>query len=57
MNPDDIDAAAGSLLRFAAKVDTSTVGGPAFLGVVTTRAAALRRPDGVLTLPIATLGP
>ena len=58
MNPDDIDKAADSLLRFAAKVDTSKIGDPAFLGVVTTRAAALRRPeDGVLTLPIATLGP
>jgi len=58
MNPDDIDKAADSLVRFAAKVDTSKIGAPAFLGVVTTRAAALRRPeDGVLTLPIATLGP
>lgn len=58
MNPDDIDKAAASLVRFAAKVDTSKIGAPAFLDVVTTRAAALRRPeDGVLTLPIATLGP
>lgn len=57
MNPDDIDGAASSLLRFAGKVDTSRVGAPAFLGVVTTRTAALRRPDGVLTLPIGALGP
>lgn len=57
MNPDDVDNAAGSLLRFVQKVDTVKVGEPAFLGVVTTRAAAARRPDGVLVLPVATLGP
>jgi predicted AAA+ superfamily ATPase len=57
MNPDDVDASADSLLRFVAKVDTSRIGAPAFLAVVSTRAAALRRADGVLTLPIAVLGP
>jgi len=57
MNPDAVDAAAASLLRFAAKVDTFKAGDPSFLGVVTTRASALRRADGVLVLPIATLGP
>jgi predicted AAA+ superfamily ATPase len=57
MNPDDVDKAADSLTRFAAKVDTSKVGEPSFLGVVTTRFAALRRDDGVLVLPVAALGP
>jgi predicted AAA+ superfamily ATPase len=57
MNPNDVDRAADSLIRFAAKVDTSRLGEPSFLGVVTTRSAAYRRPDGVLVLPIALLGP
>jgi len=57
MNPDDCDRAADSLVRFAAKVDTSKVGEPAFLAVVTTKTAAYRRPDGVWVLPVAALGP
>ena len=57
MNPDAVDAAAASLLRFKGKVDTGKTGEPAFLAVVTTRSAALRRADGVLVLPIAALGP
>lgn len=59
MNPDDVDKAADSLLRFARKVDTdrSKAGEPAVLGVITTRALAHRRDDGVIVVPIATLGP
>ncbi|MGL5908875.1 MAG: ATP-binding protein [Phycicoccus sp.] len=57
MNPEAVDAAAASLLRFKDKVDTSKVGEPSFLGVVTTRSAAIRRDDGVHVLPIASLGP
>lgn len=57
MNPDDVDNAAGSLLRFLDKVNTSRIGRPAFTGVVTTRSPAYRRPDGVLVVPIAALGP
>ena len=57
MNPDHVDQAAASLLRFADKVDLTKTGQPAFLGVVTTRSAAYRRPDGVCCLPVATLGP
>lgn len=57
MNPDHADAAAAALLRFRDKVDTTRVGEPAFLGVVTTRAAAVRRKDGVLVIPAAALGP
>ena len=51
------DGAAASLLRFKDKVDLDKVGEPAFLGVVTTRTAAVRRQDGVHILPIAALGP
>lgn len=57
MNPEAVDAAAASLLRFAGKVDLTRVGEPAFLAVVTTRAPAVRRRDGVFVLPIACLGP
>ncbi|MCL2423214.1 MAG: ATP-binding protein [Micrococcales bacterium] len=57
MNPDHVDQAAASLLRFVDKVNLTRTGAPAFLGVVTTRSAAYRRPDGVCCLPVATLGP
>ncbi len=57
MNPDAVDAAAASLLRFKDKVDTAKTGEPAFLAVATTRSAALRRVDGVYVLPVASLGP
>lgn len=57
MNPNDTDQAAASLLRFLDKVDISKVGAPAFIGVITTRSPAYRRPDNVLVLPIAALGP
>ena len=52
-----IDAAAASLLRFAAKVDTAMVGQPAFLGVITTTGFSYRRPDGIDVIPIGLLGP
>lgn len=51
MNPAAADGAAASLLRFKDKVDLDKVGEPAFLGVVTTRTAAVRRQDGVHILP------
>lgn len=57
MNPDDVDAAARSLTRFSSKVDTDKVGAPEFLAVVTTRATAHRRDDGIVVAPIAALGP
>jgi predicted AAA+ superfamily ATPase len=59
MNPGDVDAAAAALMRFAGKVDTgrSRMGEPAFLGVITTRALAHRRDDGVVIVPIGSLGP
>lgn len=52
-----IDAAAPSLLKFAAKVDTSKVGAPAVLGVITANGYGLTRPDGVVTIAIGALGP
>ncbi|MBD3777949.1 MAG: ATP-binding protein [Micrococcales bacterium] len=52
-----IDAAAASLLKFAAKVDTDKVGAPAVLGVITASGYGLTRPDGVVTVPIGALGP
>jgi hypothetical protein len=57
MNPELVEAAARSLLRFKDKIDTAKAGEPSFLGVVTTRAAALRRADGVYVLPFAAMGP
>jgi hypothetical protein len=57
MNPDDIEGAADSLLRFRDKVDTSKVSEPVFMGVVTTRSPSYRRKDDVLVLPIAAIGP
>lgn len=57
MNPDDVHSAAAGLLRFAAKVDQSRVGAPAFLGVITTNTSSYRRDDGVLVVAISALGP
>jgi predicted AAA+ superfamily ATPase len=57
MNPDDIEGAASSLLRFRANVDTKKVGEPEFLGVVTIRSPSYRRADDVLVLSIAAMGP
>lgn len=53
----DIDKGADSLLRVARNVDADRHGSPAFLAVVTGWGYAYRRPDGVLVIPIATLGP
>jgi predicted AAA+ superfamily ATPase len=57
LNPNEADAAAASLLNFAAAVDTSKVGEPSVLGVLTTTGPAHRRPDGVVVVPVTTLGP
>jgi len=55
---DAVEEAAGSLLRFSAKVDTSRHGKPAFLGVIiSTGSYAYCREDGVHVIPIGTLGP
>lgn len=52
-----IDEAAGKLLAFATKVDTSEVGAPAVLGVVTATGYGYTRPDGVAVVPIGSFGP
>ena len=52
-----VDDGAASLLDFARKVDTSKVGPPAVLGVITGTGFGYRRPDGVQVIPIGTLGP
>ena len=57
LNPRDVDAAAASLLRFAANVDTSRHKEPACLVVITSTGAGGRREDGVHVIPIGTLGP
>lgn len=55
---DAVDEAAGSLIRFAAKVDASRHGEPAFLGVIISNGSyAYRRKDGVHVIPIGCLGP
>ena len=53
----DIDVAAANLLSFARKVDTTKVGEPATLAVVTATGYGYTRHDGVVVIPAATLGP
>ncbi len=53
----DIDMAAANLLAFARKVDTTKIGEPATLAVVTATGYGFTRPDGVVVIPAATLGP
>jgi hypothetical protein len=52
-----IDDAAESLLRFAARIDTARCGNPALLGVIVATGYGYRRKDGVAVIPIGTLGP
>jgi hypothetical protein len=49
--------AAANLLAFGGKVDTTKVGEPATLAVITATGYGYTRPDGVVVLPAATLGP
>lgn len=51
------DTAAESPLHLASKVDKEQHGEPAVLVVVTGGRFANRRPDGVLVVPITSLGP
>jgi len=52
-----IDEGATSLLRLAKEVDTSKMGKPSFLAVVTSTGYAYKRPDGVFVIPIGSLKP
>lgn len=52
-----VDAAAESLLRFAARVDTRRSGPPQVLAAVVGTGFAYLRDDGVAVIPIGVLGP
>ncbi len=52
-----VDRAAATLTRFAATVNTKTLGPPAALGVITATGYGYRRPDGVSVIPLGALGP
>jgi len=52
-----VDEAAEHLTAFAHRIDTSRVGEPAFLAVVTATGYGYTRPDGVVVVPIAAFGP
>jgi hypothetical protein len=52
-----IDEAAATLLAFANKVDTTRMGSPVVLGVVTGTGYGYTRPDGVVVIPVGALGP
>jgi predicted AAA+ superfamily ATPase len=51
------DSAAEALISFAHRVDVDRHGSPAALVVVTAGRYTLRRPDGVVVVPISVLGP
>ncbi|NCD17801.1 MAG: ATP-binding protein [Actinobacteria bacterium] len=55
LGPAAVDAAARSLLRFASSVDTSKVGAPAALTVITGWGYTMRLPSGVNVVPIGAL--
>jgi len=55
--PDQVDAAAASLLKFRDRVDLGATGEPGMLGVIVGSGYAYRRPDGVAVVPVVTLGP
>lgn len=50
-----VDEAAENLLKLKDKVDTSRIGEPSFMMVVTGGRYAYKRPDGVLVVPLACL--
>lgn len=52
-----IDAAAGSLLKFVNRVDTAACGEPAVLGVIAGTGYGYVRKDGVHVIPIGALAP
>ena len=57
LGPAQVDQAAANLRMFADKVDTSKVGDPAVLGVITGTGYGYTRPDGVVVIPVGALGP
>jgi len=53
----EIDKAAKNLIKLRDQVDTSKVGSPSTLGVITAGGYSYVRPDGVAVISIGTLGP
>lgn len=53
----EFDKAAGNLLKLRDKVDTSKVGDPSFLCILSGVQYGYVRPDGVSVVPIGSLGP
>lgn len=53
----EIDMAAANLIKLSATVDTSKVGEPSFLMVLTANQYAYRREDGVYVIPVGCLKP
>jgi uncharacterized protein len=54
---EQIDDAAASLTRFAARIDTTSSGDPKLLGVIVATGYGYRRKDGVAVISIGALGP
>ena len=54
---DRIDAGATSLLKLRDRIDTSRIGEPAALIVVTRNGYCYTRPDGVAVVPVTAIGP
>ena len=52
-----VDHAAAALLKLRDRVDTSVIGPPSDLVVITATGHGYRRPDGVFVAPISALGP
>ena len=57
LGPGAVDAAAGTLLRVADRIDQAKHGRPAVLGVITGWGYGYRRADGVAVIPISALAP
>lgn len=55
--PAVVDAAAATLLKFAARIDTERMGKPAALVVITGTGPGFMRPDGVMQVPYGALAP
>jgi predicted AAA+ superfamily ATPase len=52
-----VEDAAASLSRFAARIEEAKCGSPALLGVIVATGYGYRREDGVAVIPIGALGP
>jgi len=55
LGSDDIEAGAKNLIRLKDNVDTDMMKPPSFLMVLTAGQFAVRRPDGVVVVPIGCL--